>query len=265
MDVIHDAIADALHPVLPQVFNKGQLTSQMLIYYLMLCVGGFLAYITFASLSFFFFFHLRGAKYYPKTIPRAKLWQQVRHEIRITLTSLPFMAILMLPFPVLSHRGYSRVYRSVDDYGWPYLVASVPLFIAFTDMLIYFVHLGLHHHLVYKHIHKLHHTYRWTTPFSSHAFHPVDGFAQGVPYYIFLFLFPLHHKLFVCLFLFVNFWTISIHDQVDFGVFNTILNSTDHHTIHHVEFKYNYGQYFTVWDRICGTHKQAKKTHSLWQ
>lgn len=27
-----------------------------------------------------------------------------------------------------------------------------------------------------------------------------------------------------------------------------------HHTIHHSKFLYNYGQFFTFWDRIGGTH-----------
>jgi lathosterol oxidase len=33
------------------------------------------------------------------------------------------------------------------------------------------------------------------------------------------------------------------------------LNSSAHHTVHHLEFNYNYGQYFTLWDRIGGSHK----------
>ena len=94
---------------------------------------------------------------------------------------------------------------------------SVPLFLFVTDMFIYFIHRGLHHPLVYRRIHKPHHTYRWTTPYSSHAFAPLDGFSQGVPYYIFTFIFPFHNWLWLVMFLFVNFWTISIHDQVRYG------------------------------------------------
>ncbi len=56
------------------------------------------------------------------------------------------------------------------------------------------------------------------------------------------------------MFLFVNFWTISIHDGAE--VYDgTILNGAAHHTIHHTKFNFNYGQYFTFWDRIMGTHK----------
>lgn len=48
------------------------------------------------------------------------------------------------------------------------------------------------------------------TPFSSHAFHPLDGYLQSVPYHLFIFLFPLHRKLYLGLFVFVNFWAIFV-------------------------------------------------------
>ena len=51
------------------------------------------------------------------------------------------------------------------------------------------------------------------TPFSAYAFHPLDGFFQSLPYHVFIFLFPLHRSLFLALFVFVNFWTILIHDS----------------------------------------------------
>jgi lathosterol oxidase len=49
-------------------------------------------------------------------------------------------------------------------------------------------------------------------------------------------------------------WTISIHDMVYLTRWK-IINGAAHHTLHHLEFYKNYGQYFTFWDRVCGTHK----------
>ena len=46
------------------------------------------------------------------------------------------------------------------------------------------------------------------TPFASFAFHPLDGFLQSTPYHVFPFLFPLHDKLHICLFVFVQMWSI---------------------------------------------------------
>jgi lathosterol oxidase len=35
-----------------------------------------------------------------------------------------------------------------------------------------------------------------------------------------------------------------------------IINSSAHHSVHHLYFNYNYGQYFTFWDRFGGSHRQ---------
>ena len=92
----------------------------------------------------------------------------------------------------------------------------------------------------------------------SHAFHPIDGFLQSLPYHIYPFLFPLHkgtshaiipvkHNLiaglYLGLFLFVNIWTVSIHDG-DYRVpafLRPIINGSAHHTDHHLYFTVNYG------------------------
>ncbi len=94
----------------------------------------------------------------------------------------------------------------------------------------------------------------------------------GFPYHLFVFLFPMHHVLYVVLLFLVGFWTMNIHDRVSgcspapapapaparppltvqcaacvyvcvqytfnwWGV-----NGAAHHTIHHTKFLYNYGQ-----------------------
>ncbi|ESL11301.1 lathosterol oxidase [Trypanosoma rangeli SC58] len=259
MDVLFD-LYTAFLPV-----DRDSVSHQLFTYWLILSTGGVLLYLFSASLSTFVFFVEFEETYFPRTIDKGKhkqeLRQQMLHEIFIAVTSIPFIAVLMAPAATLTRRGYSKIYYNVSDYGWPYLVLSVLMFFVFTDFMVYWFHRGLHHPTLYRYLHKLHHTYKYTTPFSSHAFNPCDGFGQGVPYYIFTFLFPMHHYLFIFLFFVVNMWTVSIHDQVDFG--GHFVNTTGHHTIHHVLFNYDYGQYFTVWDRIGGTYKPAHQTHLL--
>lgn len=105
--------------------------------------------------------------------------------------------------------------------------------------------------------HKPHHLWKIATPFASHAFHPVDGFMQSLPYHVYPFLFPLHKITYLGLYIFVNVWTISIHDG-DYRVprlLRHIINGSAHHTDHHLYFDYNYGQYFTLWDKIGGSYK----------
>ena len=59
------------------------------------------------------------------------------------------------------------------------------------------------------------------------------------------------------MFVLVNLWTISIHDG-HYSVpqmLKYIVNGSAHHTDHHLYYNFNYGQYFTLWDRIGGSYR----------
>ena len=68
----------------------------------------------------------------------------------------------------------------------------------------------------------------------------------------------MHIKAYLAAFVLVQIWTISIHDGL-YLVNNAYINGAAHHTIHHLEFNYNYGQYFTLWDRIGGSYRKPVK------
>jgi sterol desaturase/sphingolipid hydroxylase (fatty acid hydroxylase superfamily) len=134
----------------------------------------------------------------------------MRQEIIQSMTSMPIMAIFTAPAFYLEVKGYSMLYMDVEKYGWWYMVLQFPLFLMFTDCGIYWIHRGLHHPSIYKHLHKPHHKWIMPTPYASHAFHPIDGFAQSVPYHVFPFVLPLHKFAYIILFTFINVWTVMI-------------------------------------------------------
>jgi lathosterol oxidase len=180
-------------------------------------------------------------------------------EIRQAVAAMPYMAILMTPFFIAELRGYSKLYDALEDapnpwYNW----LQFPLFLLFTDFCIYFIHRGLHHPLIYKSIHKPHHKWIMPTPFASVAFHPLDGWAQSVPYHVFPFIFPLQKLAYLALFLFVQVWTVFIHDG-EYVANSPILNGAACHTMHHLYFNYNYGQYTTLWDRLGGSYRKPNE------
>jgi Delta7-sterol 5-desaturase len=111
------------------------------------------------------------------------------------------------------------------------------------------------------------------TPFASHAFHPVDGWAQSVPYHVFPFVMPLQKFAYIILFVFINIWTVMIHDG-EYVADNPIINGAACHTMHHLYFNFNYGQFTTLWDRLGGSYRkpndelfqrELKKSKSEWQ
>ncbi|KAK3505114.1 hypothetical protein B0T13DRAFT_455343 [Neurospora crassa] len=232
------------------IWTRDNIYRQALSLFLILWLFGLVTYYVFASLSYIFVFD-------KKTMEHPKfLKNQVWLEIKQTNAALPVMALFTFPFLVAEVRGYSLLYdTTAEGPGRWYDFFQFPLFIMFTDFGIYWIHRGLHHPLVYKHLHKPHHKWIMPTPYASHAFHPIDGFAQSIPYHIFPFIFPLQKMAYVGLFVFINFWTIMIHDG-EYYANNPVINGAACHSVHHFAFNYNYGQFTTLWDRLGGSYRE---------
>ncbi|KPP79385.1 lathosterol oxidase-like [Scleropages formosus] len=239
--------------VYPSSWPEDEPVRQIIGLLLVTNLGAAILYLLLGSLSYYFIFDHNLMKH-PQFLEN-----QVRREIKYTMSSLPWISIPTVALFFAEVRGYSKLYGndSESPLGWLDLIFSSISFLLFTDMCIYWIHRFLHHKVIYKRFHKPHHVWKITTPFASHAFHPVDGFMQSLPYHIYPFLFPLHKVLYLLLYVFVNIWSISIHDG-DYRVpslLEKVINGSAHHTDHHLFFDYNYGQYFTLWDRIGGSYR----------
>jgi lathosterol oxidase len=84
-------------------------------------VGVILLYFFIAGLSYTFIFNHEMMKH-----PRF-LKNQIKMEIHSSLRAFPGMTLLTLPWFQAEVMGYSKLYDDVEQYGWWYLVASVPL------------------------------------------------------------------------------------------------------------------------------------------
>jgi Delta7-sterol 5-desaturase len=208
------------------------LPRQALSIFLSLSVLGFLLYMVVASLSYLLFFVVWRDKYHPSSLPQPRDGQ-VGRELLLALWSVPVMGVLTTPVVLLEFYGYAKLYDRVDEYGWGYLVLSAALFLAFTDTTIYWIHRWEHEvPFLYRYVHKPHHEWIVPTSYAALAFHPVDGWLQSLPYHIFTFIFPFHKVLYLVMFVFVQVWTISIHDGVDFAPWSFINGAVRGHRPH---------------------------------
>ena len=216
-------------------------------------LAGALIYFIIATLSYVYIFDKTTFKH-PKF-----LQNQVRMEISQAVHSMPYMSALTAPFFLAEVRGYSKLYDAPSEAPFPwYNLLQFPLFLLFTDCFVYFIHRGLHHPSIYKTLHKPHHKWIMPTPYASVAFHPVDGFMRSLPYHVFPFIFPLQKFAYLALFVFVQLWTVFIHDG-EYVANGLILNGAACHTMHHLYFNYNYGQYTTLWDRLGGSYRKPNE------
>lgn len=253
---IVDFIAEEKYFLLPPTTDaflsalpRDNMIRQTFSLWLVTWVFGVILYFLFSGLSYRFIFD-HATFQHPKFLKN-----QVHMEIRQSMESLPVMSVCTAFAFMMEVRGHSLLYMSPAEYGWTYAVLQFPIFLLFTDCFIYLIHRGLHHKVIYKRLHKPHHKWIVPTPFASYAFHPLDGFAQSIPYHLFVFLFPLQKFAYIGLFVFVNIWTILIHDG-EYLSNNAVINSAACHSVHHLYFNHNYGQYTTLWDRLGGSYRR---------
>lgn len=188
-------------------------------------------YFFFATLSYVFVFDKTTFKH-PKFLKN-----QMRQEIRQALIAMPGISVPTCLAFLVEVRGYTKLYDHTDEGpGRWYDYAQLGFFVIFTDFCIYWIHRGLHHPLIYKRLHKPHHRWIMPTPYASYAFHPLDGFSQSLPYHLFPMLFPMHKLVFLSAFMFVNLWTILIHDG-EYVSDNPVINGSACHSAHHLYFK----------------------------
>jgi len=234
-------------------WTRDNIWRQLITLYIITWFAGASIYFIVSTLSYVFVFD-KTTYQHPKFLKN-----QVRMEIRQAVDAMPFIALMTVPFFFAEIRGYSKLYDANSEgpgswYNW----MQFPMFLIFTDFCIYFIHRGLHHPLIYKTFHKPHHKWIMPSPYASVAFHPVDGFMQSLPYHLFPFIFPLQKFAYLALFLFVQIWTVLIHDG-EYVANGTFLNGAACHTMHHLYFNYNYGQYTTVWDRLLGSYRKPNE------
>lgn len=114
-------------------------------------LGACSLYWIFSALSYYFIFD-RRLEHHPRFL-KNQVWQ----EMKSSMSAVPFINILTLPFFLGEVRGHSFLYTHVDEYGWAWLGCSVVLFMVWNDFMIYWIHRLEHHPSVYKYIHKPHH------------------------------------------------------------------------------------------------------------
>ncbi len=217
-------------------------------------VFGFLLYAMLASASYGLFFVWGRRHFVPDYRPDPA---EMRRSIAWSCYSVVGNAVFVLPVQLLIVFGNGRVYYDIASHGWTYLVFSFLGALIVTETMIYWIHRALHTKWLYRKIHVYHHKFREPTPLSCIAFHPIDSFAQSFPYHVYALLVPINFWLYLVLVVSVTLWAVMIHDRIRW-VSGSIVNHTGCHTAHHWYYRYNYGQYFTFWDRLCGTYRSPR-------
>jgi lathosterol oxidase len=228
--------------------------------FLVLTCSGYGLYMLVAALNYLYFFVWRKARY---NADFETNWSEDRRAMRWAFASIAGNALLTMPFHIAIATGHSKIYYDIDDYGWTHLFLSMIAMLIVTETLVYWAHRVLHMGPLWHKLHRHHHSWKRPTPWVAVSFHPVDSFMQALPHHLCAFLFPVHVGVYLSSVVLVTIWSVSIHDRVSFLRWGAI-NYAHHHSIHHWYDNYNFGQYTTFWDRLCGTYRSPAPGRGWW-
>lgn len=152
-----------------------------------------------------------------------------------------------------------------------YLLATVAVLDILHDTWFYWTHRFLHWRPIYVNVHYIHHRSGTPNAFTGYSFHVAEALLVFANEVIVCFLFPIHmglHRIY-------HLFTTIIHEGGHAGYeiapfiptfFNFIwmltgggtrnakmLNTVQHHDMHHRFPLKHFSLYFTHWDRLCGT------------
>lgn len=124
------------------------------------------------------------------------------------------------------------------------------------ETFYYWLHRLMHHPKVFTIVHKVHHDSNITSPWTAFSFHPLEGVLQAVFLPALLLLMPVHLYVLILHLTLMTFSSVINHLDIEVypknfhkNVFGRWLIGATHHSLHHKQFRYNYGLYFTFWDK----------------
>ena len=219
-------------------------------------------YFLVAGLFYFIFYKWFPAKFETRKINKKKYKKrQFEKEIKWSvLTSLLFSVAGTITV-ILWQKGYTQVYTKIDLYGWLYLPVSLVIFMLLHETYYYWIHRWMHKPAIFKIVHKVHHDSNIASPFTAFSFHPLEGFLQAIFLPVMLLILPMHYYVIIIQLTIMTFSSVINHLDIDIypkskkNILTKWVIGAAHHAQHHKFFKYNYGLYFTFWDKIKKTER----------
>ena len=233
-------------------------------------------YFLIAGLFYYVFYKWSGEKWQKRKInSRAYKKDQFKKEVGWSMVTAFIFAITGAFMGLLWQLGYTKIYVQVNDYSVWWLPASLFIALVTHETYYYWLHRWMHHPKVFAVVHKVHHDSNITSPWTAFSFHPLEGILQALFLPALLLLMPMHLYVLIIHLTIMTFSSVVNHLDIEVypkgahkNFFGKWLIGATHHSLHHKQFKYNYGLYFTFWDKWKKTESPVfeklfeEKTHS---
>jgi len=189
--------------------------------------------------------------------------RQIRKEIGWSLASA---AIYGIPAGLVAWgwqaRGWTRIYTDVHAYPLWWMPLSLLAYLLAHDTYFYWTHRLMHRPWAFRTMHAVHHASRPPTAWAAMSFHPWEALSGAVVIPLLVFLIPIHVAMLGLVLAIMTLMGVTNHMGWELfprflvqGRAGDWLITASHHQRHHQEYRCNYGLYFRIWDRLCGTDR----------
>jgi Delta7-sterol 5-desaturase len=187
-----------------------------------------------------------------KNLDKKQFYTEVKWSI---ITSMLF-ALAGAFTTVLWQKGYTKLYINVDEYPLWYLPVSLLISMLIHETYYYWLHRWMHKPTVFKLLHKVHHDSNTTSPWTAFSFHPLEGLLQAIVLPLTIMFIPMHVYVLLTQLTLMTFSSVINHLEIEVypanfhkHIIGKWMIGATHHSLHHKQFKYNFGLYFTFWDK----------------
>ncbi|TDD96986.1 sterol desaturase family protein [Flavobacterium cellulosilyticum] len=229
----------------------------------------FLRYFLIAGVAYFVFYiwkknklsHLKIQEKNPTPI-------QIKKEFFYSMLSLLIYSATSGLVLYWYKLGVTKIYFDINEYGITYLIGSVFIMVVIHDTYFYWTHKLMHSYKWFYRFHKIHHSSHQPTPWAAFAFHPVEAFISLGIIPLIIFIIPTHPIALILFLIIMTIYNVLIHLGYEIFAKKSVLhfigkwkNTTRDHDLHHeIGGRFNYGLYFSFWDRIMGTYLEKQTT-----
>jgi Delta7-sterol 5-desaturase len=186
---------------------------------------------------------------------------QIRREIFWSMAST---AIYGVPAGIVAwswdRLGWTMIYRDIYAYPLWWWPLSILLALFLHDTWFYWTHRLMHRPFWFKLAHSVHHVSRPPTAWTAMSFHPWEAVTGAVVIPVLVFVVPMHVSAVAVVLSVMTLMGITNHMGWEMfprfvvnGPPGKWLITATHHQQHHDAYRGNYGLYFRIWDRLCGT------------
>lgn len=189
---------------------------------------------------------------------------QIAREMRWSVLSAAIYGVPAgIVFWLWQNHGYARIYTDWSAYPLWYLPVSVLIYLFVQDSWFYWSHRAMHASpRLFRLAHAVHHQSRPPTAWTAMSFHPIEALSGAIVVPLLVFAVPIHLAMLGLVLAIATImgvvnhmgWEIFPRRFVHAPLGGWVITAS-HHEKHHEDYRCNFGLYFRLWDRLCGTDR----------